>query len=328
MTGHPQQASLVSKLTLVVLVLILACLVILVFKSFEQAPIPTEQTASAEVSIPVPDPPEATKPVGFPSRIEPRVSSKPWSKTEGNRPPPFAQRASAWTPPAWDDPPVSAPAPAATTSPQEPATGIAGTATPLRFEAEPAGSEMRLEGDSSAHAWSCVSKIVSGYFMVEPAWLTDLSLKSVSSLRETGRPPECVVKVPVRTLRSQVQVGASVMDNRLQAELKAKTFPNIEYRLTRMVIKGEVPTAGSPVMFDATGELTVAGVTNVVRFPITMKRIGPAELLFSGGLNLKMSDFRIRPPVVTVLGVPLRTADPIKLSWSWRVGLAEETAAR
>ena len=76
----------------------------------------------------------------------------------------------------------------------------------LRYEAQPTGSEMKLDGDSTAHKWTCIGKIISGFFETEPAWQKDLTLKSVTCLG-AGKSPKCEIKVPVRTLKSQGYSG-------------------------------------------------------------------------------------------------------------------------
>jgi hypothetical protein len=194
----------------------------------------------------------------------------------------------------------------------------------LVYQAQPTGSEMKLDGDSTAHKWHCIGKIIGGTFEVEPAWQTDKSLKSVTCLGPGKTAPKCEVRVPVRTLKSQVSVAASVMDSRLQTEMKVKTYPNIDYRLTEMTVKGEVPASGSPVTFDTTGLLMVCGTTNKVSFPVVMERVGADGLKFTGTLTTKMSALGVKPPEFTVLGVGMRTGDEIKMTWNWLLALKKD----
>lgn len=192
----------------------------------------------------------------------------------------------------------------------------------LRYEAQPTGSEMKLDGESSVHKWTCIGKIISGYFEVEPAWQKDLTLKSVTCLGP-GKSPKCEVKVPVRTLKSQV-TGGSIMDSRMQAEMKAKVYPTFNYQVTEMVIKGEVPASGSPVTFDTKGMLIVCGHTNNVSFPVTMERVGTDSLKFTGTLDTTITACGVKPPEFTVLGVGMRTYDPIKMTWTWIATIKSE----
>jgi hypothetical protein len=188
------------------------------------------------------------------------------------------------------------------------------------YKGSPAGSEMRIDGKATGKSWDCVGKIIAGDFKVEQAWQTDLSLKSVESLGPGKTPPECVVRIPVRSLKSS---GGRIMDNRMLADMNAEKYPSIEFTLTELVINGEVPETGSPVKFDATGDLAISGVTNKVTFPLTMERVGNDRLKFVGTYQTKMSEFGIKPPEFTVLGIGLRTADEVALSWTWMAALAK-----
>jgi polyisoprenoid-binding protein YceI len=188
------------------------------------------------------------------------------------------------------------------------------------YKGSPAGSEMRIDGKATGKSWDCVGKIIAGDFKAESAWQTDLSLKSVTSIGPGKTAPECTVRIPVRSLKSS---GGRIMDNRMLSDMNAEKYPNIEFKLTELVINGEVPESGSPVKFDATGDLAISGVTNKVSFPITMERVGNDKLKFAGSYNTKMSDFGIKPPEFTVLGIGLRTADEVSLSWNWMTTLAQ-----
>ena len=179
------------------------------------------------------------------------------------------------------------------------------------------GCEMRIDGDSTAHKWHCIGKIIGGDFEVESAWQTDLSLQSVSCLGPGRVPPKCEITIPIRTLKSQVPVASTTMDNRMYAEMKAKEFPRIQYRLAEMTVRGEVPPTGSPVTFDTKGWLALVGVTNLVAFPVTMERLPDGTLKFIGSYETKMTAFGITPPEFTIMGVGLKTADPVTLTWTW-----------
>jgi len=106
--------------------------------------------------------------------------------------------------------------------------------------------------------------------------------------------------------------------------MKAKEFPLIKYKLTQLVLKGEAPASGSPVTFDATGELSISGKTNKVEFPVVMERTADGSLKFTGTYATKMTAFGIEPPEFALLGIGLHTADEVTLSWTWVMGLKKE----
>jgi hypothetical protein len=188
------------------------------------------------------------------------------------------------------------------------------------YKGTPAGSEMRIDGKATGKSWDCVGKIIAGDFKVDSAWKTDPSLKSVASLGPGKTPPECVVTIPVRSLKSS---GGRIMDNRMLSEMSADKHPNIQFKLTELVLDSDVPESGSPVKFNATGGLAISGVTNTVTFPLTMERVANDRLKFIGTYSTKMSEFGIKPPEFTVLGIGLRTADEITLTWTWTTALAQ-----
>lgn len=246
-----------------------------------------------------------------------------------HQPPPPAAPARVASP----EPAVEAPAPPPATSSNTPAAApvarpVTPSARPLVFEALPTGSEMRIDGDSTLHKWHCLGALIPGKFEVDPVWL------AAPPQTPGGVPsPKCELKIPIRTLKSQVPVGASVMDSRMQAEMKMKQFPAIEYRLTRLVAAPPAPATNGavdftrPLALEATGDLAISGVTNQVKFPVVMEWVGTNALRFTGHYDTKMTAFGIKPPEFTVLGAGVRTADDITLTWKWCVGLKQETLA-
>src|SRR6185295_14627623 len=75
--------------------------------------------------------------------------------------------------------------------------------------------------------------------------------------------------IPVRQLKSS---SGKAMEDRMYQEMKHQQFPRIEYRLTELTLKETPKSANGPFMFDSKGELSFAGVTNKVSFPVTMTR--------------------------------------------------------
>ena len=54
------------------------------------------------------------------------------------------------------------------------------------------------------------------------------------------------------------------------------------------------------------------------------ERGGADGLKFTGVFETKMSDLGVKPPEFTVLGVGMKCADPIKMTWTWSVALKKE----
>lgn len=72
-------------------------------------------------------------------------------------------------------------------------------------------------------------------------------------------------------------------------------FPTATFVLTTPIDFGSVPAAGTEVTVDATGELTLRGVTNTVTFPITAK-IDNGRIGVLGSIPVRWSDYAIPDP--------------------------------
>lgn len=186
----------------------------------------------------------------------------------------------------------------------------------VRYMARPGGSVV-VEGTSTIHDWSVEGKIIGGYFMVEPAFQTDLSLKSVKSLTTKEKNPKAVISIPIRSLKS----GKDTMDRIMQEAMKADKHPMIRFTLKEMVVKGDVPASGSPVTFATKGDLSVSGVTKEIEMDVTMERKPEKTLVFQGQKQLKMTDFGITPPSPKIpgLGSIIKTGDEVTVKFTWIV---------
>src|SRR6185295_412443 len=122
----------------------------------------------------------------------------------------------------------------------------------VRYEAQPGGGHMTLEGKSTAHEWKVETTAIGGFVEADPTFPESLS----------GAKPKVEVSIPVRQLKS----GKKTMDTRLLSELKQPTYPKIEYRVLELKPKGT--PAGGKAEFDATGAMTITGVTRTNNMPV------------------------------------------------------------
>ena len=173
----------------------------------------------------------------------------------------------------------------------------------VRYEALPTGSKTKVEGTSTIHDWTVESRLIAGHVEFDSGFSLDQPAPGKVNAR-------CVVTIPVRQLKSD----NTKMDTVMYEHLKQKDHPRIEYRLTEMALKEAPKSADAPLVFDSTGELSVAGVTNKVQMPISMTRMGKDKLKFTGSTAVKMTSFGIQPP--TLVGI-LSTGDDVKISFEW-----------
>ncbi len=180
----------------------------------------------------------------------------------------------------------------------------------VRYTAQPAGSQVRVEGTSTIHDWSVETKLIGGYIEFDPL----LSLDHPSPGKVNAR---VAVLIPVRQLKSD----KTAMDNVMYESMKEKDHRRIDYRLTEMTLKDAPKSPDAPLLFDTKGELVVAGVTNVIHMPVTMTRVERDKLKFNGSTSVKMTSFGIQPP--TKLGL-FSTGDDVKLTFEWLTARKEE----
>lgn len=196
----------------------------------------------------------------------------------------------------------------------------------IKYAARP-GCLVTIDGTSTIHDWTTKGAIIGGSFEVEPEFLTDKSLKSVKSLTTKEANPKVQVKIPVKSLKSQVLLGASKMDEVMQEAMRMKENPDILYTLKEMVLKGEVPATGSPVKFDTKGDLAISGVTNTIDMEVTLTRVADDRIKFSGSKLIKMTDYKVPPPAPNILGMsPIKTGDEVTIKFEWLLALQKTDA--
>lgn len=152
-------------------------------------------------------------------------------------------------------------------------------------------STLWIEGTSSIHDWTCTVQHVAGSLEVNDASSETLSVMGVE------------VTVPVE----EIACKNKTMDKKTRAALKAGAHPVIHYALNTAEMTSEV--AEGRFELQATGQLTVAGVTRDLVMTITGVRLGEGRYRFTGQTPLLMTDFDVTPPKA-MLGT-LKTGDRI-----------------
>lgn len=151
-----------------------------------------------------------------------------------------------------------------------------------------ASPEFKVEGGSSLHDWSMISKTGTGQglFVLEAG-----KFKSASSLS---------ISFPAETLKS----GTKGLDSNAYKALNTGKNKDIRFTLKELT--------GTGVALVAKGDLTIAGVTKAVSFPVKMTTVN-GKLNFEGSLDTKLTTFSVTPP--TALLGTVKTHDAVKLSF-------------
>jgi polyisoprenoid-binding protein YceI len=194
-----------------------------------------------------------------------------------------------------------------------------------RFDSK-SGPDMkvRIEGTSTVHDWQVEGKLIGGSIEVGPNFPTEPG-QSVAP----GKVQAVVnAYIPVRSLKSIEKDGrpySDKMDEVMYTHIKQADFSKIYYHSSELVLKEVPKSKDAPYVFDSTGELAVAGVTNKITMTVNVLPLGEKKLKISGNTTVKMSDFKVEPPVL--VGI-LRTGDPVKLSFDWPVAQRAAVAAK
>jgi polyisoprenoid-binding protein YceI len=114
------------------------------------------------------------------------------------------------------------------------------------------------------------------------------------------------------------------MDEIMLGKLKASSNAFIMFHLTELVLKEAAKAKDAPYVFEAKGDLTVAGTTNKVTMAVNITPLGDKKLKVTGTTSVKMSDYKVEPPVL--VGI-LSTGDAVKLIFDWPLVLQAPAAA-
>lgn len=162
------------------------------------------------------------------------------------------------------------------------------------YKARP-GSSIKIAGTSNIHDWTVESKLIGG------------SMELKGDLAKAGKVDATAeAKISVRSIKSDKKA----MDDIMHAALKVEEHKAIIFKLKTLTAKGDLK-------FDAVGDLTVAGVTKEVKFPVTMEKVEGDQMKVKGVLDTKMTDFGIQPPAPNIPGNPIKTADEVKVTFEW-----------
>ena len=150
------------------------------------------------------------------------------------------------------------------------------------------GSLFKVEGGSTLHDWQMETSNAKGegVFILESG-----QFKSAKSVE---------IQFQTESLKS----GTKGLDNNAYKALKTDKHKEIKFVLKELT--------GGGTSFTAKGDLSLAGVTKPISFPVILS-ISGNKLIFEGALDTKLTNFSITPP--TALMGTVKTDDEVKLSF-------------
>jgi polyisoprenoid-binding protein YceI len=185
-----------------------------------------------------------------------------------------------------------------------------------RYNAQPRGNSVRVDGTSTAHDWEMEGGMIGGYIEFGPGVTFDKTQAAPGGLQGDKIPGKAHVIIPVSTIHSKAEHLPEVMDDLMQKAMKAGDFPRIEFTMADMTFKGQ-HVAGKPFDMDVTGDLVIAGATNKVTIPVTVEPLEDGKIKVSGTAPVKMTAYGISPPAPVLAAGTLRCGDDVKIIFDW-----------
>lgn len=138
-------------------------------------------------------------------------------------------------------------------------------------------SKMSVTGSSTLHEWTSEVSQVDWTGLISVTANNELEAKNV------------IVTIPVKSIKS---AHGKMMDNKTYEAFKYEKNPNIIYKVTGTQTK----VTGNETTIEATGTLTMAGVTKPISLQLKSKLLPNGNLLLTASRKLKMTEFNMDPP--------------------------------
>ena len=196
-----------------------------------------------------------------------------------------------------------------------------------RFYAR-SGSKLRLEGTSNIHDWQVESSLIGGYLEVGPGFPVEPGQAATPGKVQAKAEPFIMVR-SLKSIEKDGKPYSDRMDEVMYEHLKAADDQKarITFHLTDLTLKEVAKSKEAPYVFEAKGDLVVAGVTNNVTMPVNILPLGDKKLKVTGTGSVKMTDFKIEPPAPKIALGMIKTGDEVKLNFEWMVGQRAAPAA-
>lgn len=165
------------------------------------------------------------------------------------------------------------------------------TATAQSLKPNQLKPSITISGTSTLHDWESIVESPKGEYVFDEKTIKSLTLN-----------------IPVTSIKSKQE--EKLMDKKTYEALDSDKNPTIVFQLTEPA----TPVInGSEAQVILTGNLTIAGITKKISIKSSGKKNSAGAFQFSGVVPLKMSDYKIKPPVA-MLGL-IKTGDAINIKF-------------
>ena len=164
--------------------------------------------------------------------------------------------------------------------------------------------------DVPGQAWTVSTDVVE-YDFDAPAgtfvgFRIDEELTSVGATTAVARSPEVTGSLVlhdavISEAEFTADLTALVSDRQrrngaIQRALATTTYPDATFVLTDPIMLDAVPPIGEPIEAQATGELTVHGVTNDVTIPLQAALVDESQLVVTSSFDVTLADYEVTAP--------------------------------
>lgn len=155
-------------------------------------------------------------------------------------------------------------------------------------------SQLTIDGTSTLHDWSMSSS--EGRYNAEFEINEEGKLSKLKAL---------TFSIRFESLKS----GSNALDKNAYSTMDTEVHKNITYKMTSAVIGAQ--------KIHCKGNLTIAGTTNPIDLDVGYQLTDTGQIICSGLKKIKMSDYKIDPPVF-MFGT-VKTRDEITVSFKVRL---------
>lgn len=180
------------------------------------------------------------------------------------------------------------------------------------------GSKIRMEGTSNIHDWQVEGTLIGGFFEVGPNFPSEPGQAATPGKIDAHGEPFIMVR-SLKSIEKDGKPYSDKMDDVMYEHLKASDNPKIAFHLTELTLKEPAKSKDAPYVFEAKGQVVVAGVSKEITMPVSILPLGDKKLKISGSTTLNMSDFKVEPPAPKIALGMIKTGDPVKIIFDWMV---------
>ena len=111
---------------------------------------------------------------------------------------------------------------------------LAAADAPVRYQALPTNTLVRIQGTSTAHDWEMKGAIIGGFVEFDAGVQFDTAQAAIAGLKEGKLSATAHANIPIRSIHSEADHLPDVMDNLMQEAMKEPQFKRIEYRVSEL----------------------------------------------------------------------------------------------